>query len=266
MPKKRESMSEWQTSWFRFKLADGRVVVAPAHGAGGLFRGTHGAKQIRRAIRAAAAGEPTGYYEPKPGYMLVWPQYSFADNGPELLIPLAGATVRLAKATRERTRAHKAGKAALGPDDWAAKPHHATRKKSPAQLDREIAEALTNGGSSRDLKGRRAHSTISEAHMAERRKRDPGAWSSRAQLVDIARQAAASVFAPRKIAPSEGVIQKAKSAAFKAIQRHDPLAGTSDHPAAAYAHGIMDIAMEATEEARQRWEMLHESLRKLRRR
>ena len=144
MPTKKSTpVSEWQTSWFRFKLADGRVVVAPAHGAGGLFRGAHGAKQIRRAIRAAEAGEPTGYYEPKPGHMLVWPQYSFADNGPEMVIPLAGATVRLTKAVRERTRAHKAGKAALGPDDWAAKPvHHATRKKSPAQLDREIAEAL----------------------------------------------------------------------------------------------------------------------------
>lgn len=143
--KKSTPVGEWQTSWFRFKLADGRVVVAPAHGAGGLFRGAHGEKQIRRAIRAAKAGEPTGYYEPKPGHMLVWPQYSFADNGPEMTIPLAGATVRLVKATRERTRAHKAGKAALGPDDWAAKPtsrQHAT-KKSPARLDREIAEVLS---------------------------------------------------------------------------------------------------------------------------
>ena len=110
------------------------------------------------------------------------------------------------------------------------------------------------------------HATISDERIAERRKRDPGAYSSRSQLRDIARNAAAVVFAPRKIAPSEAVIQKAKSAAFKAIQRFDPLAGTSDHPAAAYAHGIMDIAMEATEEARQRWEMMRESLRKLRRR
>jgi hypothetical protein len=148
MPTKKSApVSEWQTSWFRFKLADGRVVVAPAHGAGGLFRGAHGEKQIRRAIRAAEAGEPTGYYEPKPGHMLVWPQYSFADNGPEMTIPLAGATVRLVKATRARTRAHKAGKAALGPEDWAAKPvHHATRKRSPAQLDREIAEVLAEPG------------------------------------------------------------------------------------------------------------------------
>jgi len=155
--KKSPPVSEWQTSWFRFKLADGRVVVAPAHGAGGLFRGTHGEKQIRRAIRAAEAGDPTGYYEPKPGHMLVWPQYSFADNGPEMNIPLAGATVRLVKATRERTRAHKAGKAALGPDDWAAnartKVHHAT-KKSPAQLQREIAEALKKTGYYEDMYGK----------------------------------------------------------------------------------------------------------------
>ena len=131
---------------------------------------------------------------------------------------------------------------------------HATKRRSPAQLQREVDDVL-----------RRSHATISAEHIAERRKRDPGAYSSRAQLRDVARQAAAAVFAPRKIAPSAAVIQKAKSAAFKAIQRHDPLAGTEDHPSAAYAHGIMDIAMEATEEARQRWEMFHQSLRKLRR-
>lgn len=139
-------------------------------------------------------------------------------------------------------------------------------QKSPAQLDREIAEALTNGGGSRDLKSRRAHSTISEADMAERRKRDPGAWSPRAKLVEVARQAAAAVFAPRKIAPSEASIKKAKGAAFKAIMRHDPLSGTAEHPAAPYSHGIAELAAEGTEEARQRWEMMHESLRKLRRR
>ena len=88
---------------------------------------------------------------------------------------------------------------------------------------------------------------------------------SRAELRDVARAAAAAVFAPRKIAPSEAVIKKARSAAFKAIQRHDPSTGTATHPVAAYAHGIADIAAEATEEARQRWEMQRESLRTLRR-
>ena len=104
-----------------------------------------------------------------------------------------------------------------------------------------------------------------EGHVAERRKRDPGAWSSRAQLIDVARAAAAAVFAPRKVAPSEAAIKKARAAAFKAITRHDPLAGTSEHPVAAHAHGIAELAAEATEEARQRWEMHHGALRKLRR-
>ena len=86
--------------------------------------------------------------------------------------------------------------------------------------------------------------------------------TSRAGLVDVARATAATVFAPRKVAPSEAALKKARSAAFKAIQRHDRLAGTADHPVAAYSHGIAELAAEATEEARQRWEMHHERLRK----
>ncbi len=88
---------------------------------------------------------------------------------------------------------------------------------------------------------------------------------SRVELVDVARAAAAAVFAPRKVAPSEAVIKKAKEAAFKAIKRHDPLTGTADHPVAPYSYGIAELAAEATEEARQRWEMQHERLGKFKR-
>lgn len=110
------------------------------------------------------------------------------------------------------------------------------------------AKRTTRGG---------AHSTIKtdeqwEAQVAERRKRDPGAWSSRAKLVSIARAAANNVFSGRKVM-TPALIKKAEAAAFKAIRRYDPLAGTSDHPAAAYSHGVAELAAEGTAQAERTW-------------
>lgn|SRR5574341_588889 len=119
--------------------------------------------------------------------------------------------------------------------------------KSSAQLDREIAEFLQSRSS-----GKLDLDTI-EKHVASRRSRDPGAWSSRDKLVSIARAAAASVFRSRKAAPSDAAIKKAKEAAFKAIRRHDPLAGTSDHPAASYSHGVAELAAEGVAQAEREW-------------
>ena len=100
---------------------------------------------------------------------------------------------------------------------------------------------------------RRSHSTIkSDEQIAERRKRDPGAWSSRAQLVTVARRAAENVFSARKVM-TPALIKKARAVAFKAIQRHDPLSGTSEHPAAAYAHGVAALAAEGTSQAERAW-------------
>jgi hypothetical protein len=101
--------------------------------------------------------------------------------------------------------------------------------------------------------------------MVSTARRGEARGKSRAELVGVARAAAAAVFAPLKKAPSEAAVKKARSAAFRAIQHHDRLAGTADHPVAAYAHGIAELAAEGTEEARQRWEMQRESARKLRR-
>ena len=101
-----------------------------------------------------------------------------------------------------------------------------------------------------------------ESGMVTTARQGEARGKSRAELVDVARAAAAAVFAPRKVAPSEAAIKKARNAAFKAIQRHDRFAGTADHPVAAYSHGIAELAAEATEEARQRWQMHHERLRK----
>jgi hypothetical protein len=119
--------------------------------------------------------------------------------------------------------------------------------KSAAQLDREIAEFLQGKSWSKiDL------DTI-EKHVASRRSRDPGAWSSREKLVAIARAAASSALSSRKAAPSEAAIKKAREAAFKAIRRHDPLAGTADHPSAAYSHGVAELAAEGTDQAVRTW-------------
>ena len=102
-----------------------------------------------------------------------------------------------------------------------------------------------------------AHSTIKtdeqwEAQVAERRKRDPGAWSSRDKLVSIARAAANNVFDSREVM-TPALLKKAKEAAFKAIRRYDPLAGTSDHPAAAYSHGVAALAAEGATQAERAW-------------
>jgi hypothetical protein len=123
--------------------------------------------------------------------------------------------------------------------------------KSDARDLRRIAAGLRyylhhdydGGGSSHStVKRGRSHATIAKRGT-----------SSRAELVDVARAAAAAVFEPRKVAPSEAAIKKARSAAFRAIQRHDRLTGTAQHPVAAYAHGIAELAAEGTEEARRRW-------------
>jgi len=95
--------------------------------------------------------------------------------------------------------------------------------------------------------GIRSHATIPETG-------DPGVL--RSLLGAVARKAAASVFASNKSPPSETVVEKAKSAALGAIQRH---------PAVAYAKGVLDIAgiaSNAVEEARQRWELVKETVKK----
>jgi hypothetical protein len=119
--------------------------------------------------------------------------------------------------------------------------------KTSAQLDHEIAQVLQSKSWGKiDL------DTI-EKHVASRRSRDPGAWSSRDKLISIARAAAAATFASRKASPSDASIKKAREAAFNAIRRHDPLAGTADHPTAAYSHGVSELAAEGTAQAAREW-------------
>lgn len=70
----------------------------------------------------------------------------------------------------------------------------------------------------------------------------------------MARAAASRVFEGRKRPPGDAAIRGARSAAFDAIRRRDPLAGTPHHPHAAYSHGVDALAVEGVEAARRAWE------------
>lgn len=115
----------------------------------------------------------------------------------------------------------------------------------------------------------RAHEDTARAYERREREFQGGATSrgkSRRALVDVARAAAAAVLATRRTAPSGEILREARAAAARAIQRYDPIAGTATHLIAPHARGIADLAAEATEEARLRWEASRESLRRLRKR
>lgn len=72
-------------------------------------------------------------------------------------------------------------------------------------------------------------------------------------MVSLATTAAYDVFFGRKTI-TDAVIQKARNAAFKAVQYSDPGAGTSEHPHAAYSHGVAALAQEGVIDALKRWE------------
>lgn len=112
-------------------------------------------------------------------------------------------------------------------DETKARQHRAAGSKTmtnKARLDAEIAEAL------------------------ETKK-----YASREELVLAAHTAAALVFVGKPTL-SDATLRKARSAAFKAIQQRDPMSGTSDHPHAAYSHGISSLAAEGVEQAIAGWQ------------
>lgn len=75
----------------------------------------------------------------------------------------------------------------------------------------------------------------------------------RDELVRVANAAAAMVFAG-KSKLTDAMRARARSAAFKAIQQHDRIAGTSYHPHAAYSHGIATLANQGLEQAIAGWQ------------
>ena len=76
---------------YRITFPDGSGVVGAVHGAGGLLDGMPGLKRLW----AAARGARHGCYEPKPGHVLVYPDFSAASNGPEYHTEILGARVDL---------------------------------------------------------------------------------------------------------------------------------------------------------------------------
>lgn len=87
--------------FLRAVLADGREFEGPIQGNGGkLGDGTAymgqelatGAAidQIRKVQRLHADGRPTGIYEPQPGHVAMYPDWSGWGDGQPVIIPLAG--------------------------------------------------------------------------------------------------------------------------------------------------------------------------------
>ena len=71
---------------FRFTLANGRTVAGPVQGAGGVVSDL---ERMKRAIRLAKEGRDTGLYEPHPGHVVVFPEFSAEGDGPRVAVDLA---------------------------------------------------------------------------------------------------------------------------------------------------------------------------------
>lgn len=75
------------TPRFTFALPDGSKVTGPVHGSGGMAD----AAELQRAARRHGAGKPTGLIEPKPGHVVVYPQYCAISDGPCMWLPITSA-------------------------------------------------------------------------------------------------------------------------------------------------------------------------------
>ncbi len=70
---------------FRF-VGPGVDVTGPVQGAGGLVTSLG---CLERQQRLASAGRPLGVYEPSPGFVCVFPDYSGSENGRRVHVPIA---------------------------------------------------------------------------------------------------------------------------------------------------------------------------------
>lgn len=81
---------------FVFFLTNGSQVTGPVQGSGGLVGAGYtttltrslALTRIREAMADAHRGRRTGLYEPKRGFVVVYPDYSAQGNGPERLLDL----------------------------------------------------------------------------------------------------------------------------------------------------------------------------------
>lgn len=75
----------------RFRLTGvGFDVAGPVQGNGGPVQRLG---QLQAAQRNALEGAPTGLYEPRPGHVCVYLDFSAMDNGREFHVPLTGGTL-----------------------------------------------------------------------------------------------------------------------------------------------------------------------------
>ena len=75
----------------RFRLTGaGFDVTGPVQGNGGPVQRLG---QLQAAQRCALEGSPTGLYEPRPGHVCVYPDFTATDNGREFHVPLTDGTL-----------------------------------------------------------------------------------------------------------------------------------------------------------------------------
>jgi len=74
---------------FRFS-GPGLDVTGPVQGNGGLVPSL---ARLEQQQRLAADGLSLGVYEPEPGHVCVFPDYSGSDNGRRVHVPLVGVTI-----------------------------------------------------------------------------------------------------------------------------------------------------------------------------
>lgn len=72
---------------FAFRFPNGRIEVGPVMGAGGFVQS---AERIKLAKARAAEGKRTNLYEPLPGHLACYPQYTHEGNGPPEPVPAEG--------------------------------------------------------------------------------------------------------------------------------------------------------------------------------
>ncbi len=77
---------------FLLKLADGRYVAGPIQGSGGVLT-RQCLPWLLESIDRAQQGEPLGMYEPQPGHVCMFPDYSAEGQGVRLIADLRGAHV-----------------------------------------------------------------------------------------------------------------------------------------------------------------------------
>lgn len=70
---------------FRFRH-ETQIISSVVQGNGGLVTTL---ERLLGAKRVASQGHEHGLYEPKPGCVMLYPEYCAAGNGPELVVPIA---------------------------------------------------------------------------------------------------------------------------------------------------------------------------------